>query len=84
MFPIDEIAEGLKARGYSIFRPEGQTFRQRRFAGSDERAEVLAKLKTLGIDPAGHEAEGWYHAEFFLALPPGETTEPPIPSAIRL
>ena len=72
MFPIDEIADSLKARGYSIFRLDGQTFRQRRFAGRDERTEVLTRLETLGIDPTGREAEGWYHAEFFIALPAGE------------
>ncbi|MCP4382216.1 MAG: class I SAM-dependent methyltransferase [Hyphomicrobiales bacterium] len=84
IFPIDEIAESLKERGYSIFRMAGQTFRQRRFAGRDEETEVLARLEALGIDAAGYEAEGWYHAEFFLALPPGEIIEPPIANALRL
>ncbi len=84
MFPIDEIADSLKARGYSIYRLDGQTFRQRRFAGRDERTEVLTRLETLGIDPTGREAEGWYHAEFFIALPEGETAEPPIATPVRL
>lgn len=84
MFPIDEIADMLKARGYAVYHLKGQTFRQRRFAGRDEREEVLAKLASLGIDPTGHEANGWYHAEFFLALPPGETDDPPIINPVRL
>ncbi|MCB1490034.1 MAG: class I SAM-dependent methyltransferase [Bauldia sp.] len=82
MFPVDRIVEFLRTRGYSVFRASGQTFRQRRFAGRDERAEVLSRLRSLGIDPKGHESEGWYHAEFFFALPEGEAIRPPIANAV--
>jgi len=82
MFPVDRIVEFLRTRGYSVFRASGQTFRQRRFAGPDEKTEVLARLESLGIDPRGYESEGWYHAEFFFALPNGETIKPPITNAV--
>lgn len=83
MFPIDDIAAELKARGYAIFHLRGQTFRQRRFAGADERAEVLSRLASLGIDPAGLELEGWYQAEFSLALPENEAGSPPLANLVR-
>lgn len=83
MFPIADIAEVLKRRGYAIFHLRGQTFRQRRFAGADERTEVLTRLASLGIDPTGRELEGWYHAEFFLALPEDEAAELPLANLFR-
>jgi len=83
MFPIADIAATLKARGYALFHLRAQTFRQRRFAGADERTEVLARLAALGIDPTGRELEGWYHAEFFLALPEDEAAEPPLVNLFR-
>ncbi len=83
MFPIADIAGVLKGRGYALFHLRGQTFRQRRFAGADERTEVLARLASLGIDPTGRELEGWYHAEFFLALPEDEAAEPPFANLFR-
>lgn len=82
MFPVDKIIEFLAARGYAVYRAKGQTFRQRRFADSHEKAEVLARLQGLGIDPAGHEAKGWYHAEFFFAAPKDEKITPPIANAV--
>lgn len=84
MFPIDETAEVLKARGYTLFRLRDQTFRQRRFAGHDEQEEVLARLASLSIDPTGYESKGWYHAEFFLALPSDETGEPPLVNLVGI
>lgn len=83
MFPIDEIAALLRALGYRVFRLEGRTFAQRRFADDTEAAEVLANLAALGVDPAGLEAEGWLHAEFFLALPTRETGELPLAGLVE-
>ncbi len=84
MFPIDGIAEMLEARGYSVFKLAGRTFRQRHFADRKEQAEVLANLADLGIDPAGREADGWYHAEFFFARPSSEQAPPPMPGLVSL
>lgn len=84
MFPIDGIAALLKERGYRVLRLDGRTFAQRRFADEIEAAEVLANLAALGIDPTGLEAEGWLHAEFFLALPQGEADELPVPGLLDL
>ena len=84
MFPIDGIAEVLKGRGYALFKLAGQTFRQRRFADRNEESEVLSNLAGLGIDPAGRESEGWYHAEFFFARPAAEAVADPIPGLVAL
>jgi SAM-dependent methyltransferase len=84
MFPIDAIAEVLKFAGYEVFRLVGQTFRQRRFASRDEANEVLANLAQLGIDPAGRESEGWYHAEFYFARPAAEAVPAPIQRMVAI
>jgi len=78
MFPIDEIAAMLHSRGYIVYRQRGRTYRQRRFAGADEKQEMLARLAALRIDPAGMEAEGWYHAEFHFAWRQGEGSSLPV------
>jgi SAM-dependent methyltransferase len=72
MFPVARIASALRRRGYAVFKLHGETFRQRRFANQEERAEVFARLDALGVDAAGRENDGWLHAEFFLARPEGE------------
>jgi len=78
MFPIEEIAAMLRSRGYIVFRQRGRTYRQRRFAGADEKREVLARLAELRVDPRGLEAEGWYHAEFYFAWQQGESSLLPV------
>ncbi len=84
MFPIDAIAEALKYAGYAVYRLIGQTFRQRRFASREEESEVLANLAQLGIDPAGRESEGWYHAEFYFARPAAEAVADPIARLVEV
>ncbi len=84
MFPVDAIAEVLKCAGYEVFRLVGQTFRQRRFASREEAAEVLTNLAELGIDPAGHESEGWYHAGFYFARPAAEPIPDPIARLVAI
>jgi hypothetical protein len=78
MFPLDDIAAMLKKRGYSVYRLLGRTFRQRRFASREEAQQVIARLEALGIDPAGHEADGWYHADFYFARREEEEGPPPV------
>jgi len=47
----------------------GRTYPQRRFATQQEQDAVLGALDALGIDAAGKEADGRYHADFFLSAP---------------
>lgn len=78
MFPVDDIAAMLQSRDYVVYRLRGRTYRQRRFAGEDEKRKVFARLDALKIDPAGFEADGWYHAEFYFAWRADENALPPI------
>jgi hypothetical protein len=82
MFPFDDF-EGLFAEhGYVTEKLPG-TFRQRRFASQEEQNRVLGNLAELGIDPAGKEAEGWYHAEFHLSRPAEAAEALPLEKLIR-
>lgn len=78
MFPFDTIERSLTARGYVTEKLEGRTFVQRRFASAEEQEQVLGQLAELGIDTAGKEAEGHFHAEFYLSRPAHEAAELPI------
>lgn len=78
MFPFDDIAATLHSHGYVVYRQQGRTYRQRRFASKDEKREVLARLTALRIDPTGLEAEGWYHAHFYFAWREGEAGPLPV------
>lgn len=72
MFPFDAIAGVLGQYGYVTEKVEGETFLQRRFASDEEQEHVLDRLSGLGIDAAGLESEGWYHAEAFISCPAEE------------
>jgi hypothetical protein len=63
------IAKTFAHYGLTTEKLPGRTFRQRRFASDDERHYVLHELAGLGIDPTGKEADGWYHANFYLSYP---------------
>jgi len=78
MFPFDAIAMRLGERGYATEKLEGHTFVQRRFASTEEQEQVIEQLVGLGIDPAGKEAEGELHAEFYLSRPAREAAALPI------
>lgn len=80
MFPVARIVSALRERGYAVFRLDGETFRQRRFANREERDEVMTRLADMGVDPAGRESDGWLHAEFFLARPEGEPSGLSLPA----
>lgn len=69
MFPFGPIAASLERHGYVTEKLEGETFVQREFASGEEQARVIAQIEQLGLDPAGLEAEGALHAEFFLSRP---------------
>lgn len=68
MFDYEPAAERLGQRGY-VTRQLGPPVRQRRFAGSEERAHVLDNLDARGVDPTGREADGWYYAELHVSCP---------------
>ncbi|HEX4223441.1 MAG TPA: class I SAM-dependent methyltransferase [Pseudonocardiaceae bacterium] len=68
MFPFDAIAEALAGFGYRSVRAEG-SFRQRRFASTEEQEQVLDTLAGVGIDPSGWETDGWFYAQLYVCRP---------------
>lgn len=84
IFPYEEIAAALAAFGLETEKLEGRTFVQRRFVDRDERHYALRTLEDLGVDPAGKEADGRYHAEFFLSRPPADIRAAPLETLLRL
>ena len=67
--PYQRVAKVLSRYGLVTEQLSGHTFPQRRFVGQSERDYVLGELANLGIDPAGKEARGWHHSNFYLSCP---------------
>jgi hypothetical protein len=75
MFPYDAIAAGLEQFGLVTEKLEGVTFVQRRFHSREEFDNTIATLRRLGIDPAGKEESGLFHAELYLSRPAAEVEQ---------
>ncbi len=75
---MEPIRSMLARHGYRLEVLRGRTFRQRRFADDREREHALAQLRRLGIDPDGVEADGYHHAELYLARPQAEADADPV------
>lgn len=69
MYPFEPVAKCLIELGYNVVRIE-RTFRQRRFASTEEKLLVLDTLSDIGVDSQGKEADGWLHAQLFVCWPP--------------
>lgn len=68
VFDYAPAAALLAEHGLATERLPG-TFPQRRFADAEEAAAAMTDVRRRGLDPAGLEAEGWFHAECFLSGP---------------
>jgi SAM-dependent methyltransferase len=73
MFSYEPVADSLAELDYETTSIHG-VFRQRRFASSDEQAQILDTLSAAGVDPQGLETEGWLYAQLFLSRPRGVAT----------
>lgn len=71
------LSELFSSHGLVTERLSSRTFPQRRFADAAERGHVLRQLADIGVDPAGKEEEGWYHADLYLSRP-AEDAEVPV------
>jgi hypothetical protein len=74
----DPIAAVLDKHGLVTEILATRTFPQRRFTDEAERAYVLDELARIGIDPAGKESEGQYHADFYLSRPAAHVQAVPL------
>lgn len=76
-YGYESIAETLSARGLETERAE-RTFTQRRFTGPEEKQWAVSEVLSRGLDPAGKEDDGYFHAEFYLSRPASEVAERPL------
>lgn len=72
----DPLSELFSSHGLVTERLSSRTFPQRRFADAAERGHVLRQLTDIGVDPAGKEEEGWYHADLYLSRPAEDAQVP--------
>ncbi len=68
VFPYDDVARALAGHGLVTEKLPG-SFPQRRFADAAEADAAVHDVRLLGLDPAGREADGWFHAEAYLSRP---------------
>jgi len=78
MVDYGPIIEVLSKYGLVTEKLPDRTFVQRRFESDDEQEYVLRELESMGIDPEGREATGYYHTEFYLSRPSDHASEIPI------
>lgn len=78
VFDFADIAAGLARHGLLTERVPGVSFRQRRFADADEAAAARHDVLALGLDPAGKEDDGWYHADCYLTRPATDAATTPV------
>lgn len=78
MFPYRAIAQSLAEQGLITEQFDGATFVQRRFATLDEMDATVRSVESLGLDPYGREAEGFYHADLFVSRPQAEIGRVPL------
>jgi len=71
------ITETLRQHGLQTERLP-TTFPQRRFTGPEEEQWALAEVRKRRADLAGKEAEGYFHAEFYLSRPASEAERLPL------
>ena len=83
-FDYRNIAETISRHDLVTERLDGATFVQRRFRDPAEFESVLALMRTRGIDPAGKEAEGAYHAELFVSRPSTDVSQAGLHEIVRL
>jgi len=78
MVDYGPIIEVLSKYGLVTEKLSERTFPQRRFEGADEQEYVLGELESMGVDPDGKEAVGYYHTDFYLSRPPEQASEIPV------
>lgn len=75
MYPYAEIEAELSLAGLVTEKLDGITFVQRRISSTNELECTLARLESMGIDPAGKEEDGLLHAELFVSRPVEDVRE---------
>jgi SAM-dependent methyltransferase len=81
-FTYDAISTLFDDRGLVTEQLPDRTFRQRRFASEDEQQAAIHDVVARGLDPAGKEADGWFHAECYITRPAAAARETPLAALI--
>jgi hypothetical protein len=84
MYSYGEFADELARHGLVTERLDGVTFVQRRFHSNSEFDSTLSRLESMGVDPAGKEADGLFHAELFVSRTPEAVDEIPLGDLISV
>lgn len=84
MFPYDAVEIALDEAGLETEKLSGVTFVQRRFQSENECVQVLERLEKLGIAPEGKEANGLFHAEFYLSRPAEDREATPLDQLVTI
>lgn len=71
------IQDTLGAHGLVTERAKG-TVRQRRFTSQTEREWAIASVREHGLDPAGLEDDGYYHAQLYVSRPAAHVAATPL------
>jgi SAM-dependent methyltransferase len=78
MFPYRAIVQTLGEQGLVTERFEAATFVQRRFATLGEMDATVRAVESVGLDPYGREADGFFHADLFVSRPEEEIGRVPL------
>ncbi|WP_375481715.1 hypothetical protein [uncultured Jatrophihabitans sp.] len=78
VFDYTPIEQVLRRAGLVTEQVPGRTFLQRRFADAEEQRVAVETVRDRGLDPAGKEADGWFHAECFVTRPAAEAARVPL------
>jgi SAM-dependent methyltransferase len=84
MFPYDDFITAFAERGMVTEKLTSATFVQRRFRDEDEFSQCLASMEKRGLDTAGFEAEGLFHAELFLSRPKADAEAAPLEEIVTV
>lgn len=76
--PYQPIADTLARFGLVTEKLRTQTFPQRRFSDAEEQRSALEALAHVGVNPAGKEAAGLYHADLYLSRPAPDIAKLPL------
>ena len=79
----DGITAALSAYGLVTEQIPDATFRQRRFADHDEYDAAVQAAQARGLDTAGQEDDGWYHADCYLTRPARAAAQTPLGELLR-
>jgi len=77
-FGYDAVAETLSQYGLVTEEVPDVTFLQRRFADAAEQDAAVRDVLQRGLDPAGKEADGWFHATCYITRPTHEVARTPL------